>query len=180
MRVSTAQDNPCFLLPSLSFFVLMLIVDNLLEAGEFSIDLYTMPDSLTNKLWEFFVSRLIPPAGLEPGALYVLWRYADNILNSPSGGSSLRTRTNGTPTKKCHMSTSRECWHGLGTNGERAATTIGRRDSAYDFEWRTCFQRPDVFTRTHQTIRHVLHASFETRRNKRGEKGATRKKELVL
>lgn len=28
-----------------------------IEAGEFSIDLYTMPDSLTNKLWEFFTKR---------------------------------------------------------------------------------------------------------------------------
>jgi transcription initiation factor TFIID/TFIIF subunit len=36
-----------------------LIVDNLLEAGEFSIDLYTMPDSLTTKLWEFFVSTFL-------------------------------------------------------------------------------------------------------------------------
>ncbi|EQL01587.1 YEATS family protein [Ophiocordyceps sinensis CO18] len=27
-------------------------VDNLAEAGEFSIDLYTMPDTLTTKLWE--------------------------------------------------------------------------------------------------------------------------------
>lgn len=50
----------------------MLIVDNLLEAGEFSIDLYTMPDSLTNKLWEFFVSGVTPQAGLEPGAPCVL------------------------------------------------------------------------------------------------------------
>lgn len=35
-------------------------MDNLLEAGEFSIDLYTMPDSLTTKLWEFFVSTDLP------------------------------------------------------------------------------------------------------------------------
>lgn len=32
-------------------------VNNLLEAGEFSIDLYTMPDVLTNKLWDFFVKK---------------------------------------------------------------------------------------------------------------------------
>ena len=41
-------------------FILMnfcgLIVDDLREAGEFSIDLYTMPDALTTKLWEMFVS----------------------------------------------------------------------------------------------------------------------------
>lgn len=35
---------------------LRLIVDDLFEAGEFSIDLYTMPDSLTTKLWDIFVS----------------------------------------------------------------------------------------------------------------------------
>lgn len=29
---------------------------NLAEAGEFSIDLYTMPDMLTTKLWEHLVS----------------------------------------------------------------------------------------------------------------------------
>ena len=44
-----------------------LIVDNLAEAGEFSIDLYTMPDLLTTKLWEHLVSccprPLGPPAG---------------------------------------------------------------------------------------------------------------------
>jgi hypothetical protein len=33
-----------------------LIVDDLTEAGEFSIDLYTMPDLLTTKLWEHLVS----------------------------------------------------------------------------------------------------------------------------
>ena len=33
-----------------------LIVDDLTEAGEFSIDLYTMPELLTNKLWEHLVS----------------------------------------------------------------------------------------------------------------------------
>ncbi|VUC23638.1 unnamed protein product [Clonostachys rosea] len=27
------------------------------EAGEFSIDLYTMPDTLTSKLWDFFLKR---------------------------------------------------------------------------------------------------------------------------
>jgi hypothetical protein len=31
-------------------------VDDLREAGEFSIDLYTMPDTLTTKLWDMFVS----------------------------------------------------------------------------------------------------------------------------
>lgn len=35
----------------------LLIADNLAEAGEFSIDLYTMPDLLTTKLWEHLVSR---------------------------------------------------------------------------------------------------------------------------
>lgn len=35
---------------------LMLIDDDLLKAGEFSIDLYTMPDGLTNKLWDHLVS----------------------------------------------------------------------------------------------------------------------------
>ena len=34
----------------------MLIVDDLLKAGEFSIDLYTMPDLLTTKLWDHLVS----------------------------------------------------------------------------------------------------------------------------
>ena len=34
-----------------------LIVDDLAEAGEFSIDLYTMPDLLTTKLWEHLVRR---------------------------------------------------------------------------------------------------------------------------
>ena len=34
----------------------MLIVNDLREAGEFSIDLYTMPDSLTTKLWDHLVS----------------------------------------------------------------------------------------------------------------------------
>lgn len=33
-------------------------MDNLAEAGEFSIDLYTMPDTLTTKLWEHLVSAL--------------------------------------------------------------------------------------------------------------------------
>lgn len=32
------------------------VVNNLFEAGEFSIDLYTMPDALTTKLWEHLVS----------------------------------------------------------------------------------------------------------------------------
>ena len=41
-----------------------LIVNNLLEAGEFSIDLYTMPDVLTNKLWDFFVSKA-PDSGTD-------------------------------------------------------------------------------------------------------------------
>lgn len=36
-------------------------MDDLLEAGEFSIDLYTMPDSLTSKLWDFFVSTYTYP-----------------------------------------------------------------------------------------------------------------------
>lgn len=31
-------------------------MSNLSEAGEFSIDLYTMPDALTTKLWEHLVS----------------------------------------------------------------------------------------------------------------------------
>lgn len=35
-----------------------LIVNDLTEAGEFSIDLYTMPDVLTNKLWEHLVSLM--------------------------------------------------------------------------------------------------------------------------
>lgn len=34
----------------------ILIVDTLLEAGEFSIDLYTMPDILTKMLWDHLVS----------------------------------------------------------------------------------------------------------------------------
>lgn len=34
----------------------VLIVDDLGEAGEFSIDLYTMPDLLTTKLWDHLVS----------------------------------------------------------------------------------------------------------------------------
>ena len=33
-----------------------LIVDDLIKAGEFSIDLYTMPDGLTSKLWDHLVS----------------------------------------------------------------------------------------------------------------------------
>lgn len=33
-----------------------LIVDDLAQAGEFSIDLYTMPDPLTRKLWDHLVS----------------------------------------------------------------------------------------------------------------------------
>jgi hypothetical protein len=37
---------------------LWLIVDDLLKAGEFSIDLYTMPDGLTNKLWDHLVRTL--------------------------------------------------------------------------------------------------------------------------
>lgn len=32
-------------------------MSNLSEAGEFSIDLYTMPDALTTKLWEHLVSN---------------------------------------------------------------------------------------------------------------------------
>ena len=36
----------------------LLIVDTLLEAGEFSIDLYTMPDILTKMLWDHLVSGL--------------------------------------------------------------------------------------------------------------------------
>jgi transcription initiation factor TFIID/TFIIF subunit len=35
-----------------------LIVDNLLEAGEFSIDLYTMPEILTKMLWDHLVRTL--------------------------------------------------------------------------------------------------------------------------
>jgi hypothetical protein len=35
-----------------------LIVNDLSEAGEFSIDLYTMPDLLTSKLWEHLVSTI--------------------------------------------------------------------------------------------------------------------------
>ena len=31
-------------------------MDDLREAGEFSIDLYTMPDNLTTKLWDHLVS----------------------------------------------------------------------------------------------------------------------------
>lgn len=36
----------------------VLIVSDLLEAGEFSIDLYTMPDLLTTKLWDHLVCYL--------------------------------------------------------------------------------------------------------------------------
>lgn len=52
-------------------------MDNLLEAGEFSIDLYTMPDSLTNKLWEFFVSKDMFPSRVCPTGPN--WKCADNI-----------------------------------------------------------------------------------------------------
>lgn len=34
-------------------------MDDLREAGEFSIDLYTMPDTLTTKLWDMFVSPYV-------------------------------------------------------------------------------------------------------------------------
>jgi membrane protease subunit (stomatin/prohibitin family) len=38
-------------------FVEGLIADNLAAAGEFSIDLYTMPDMLTTKLWEHLTKK---------------------------------------------------------------------------------------------------------------------------
>lgn len=37
----------------------LLIVDDLVQAGEFSIDLYTMPDLLTNKIMEYLVSLVL-------------------------------------------------------------------------------------------------------------------------
>ena len=40
---------------------LLLIADTLLEAGEFSIDLYTMPDILTKMLWDHLVSASSQP-----------------------------------------------------------------------------------------------------------------------
>lgn len=42
--------------PLVDAFSSGIIVNNLSEAGEFSIDLYTMPDTLTTKLWEHLVS----------------------------------------------------------------------------------------------------------------------------
>ncbi|EFY92371.1 putative transcription initiation factor IIF 30K chain [Metarhizium acridum CQMa 102] len=42
-------------------------VDNLAEAGEFSIDLYTMPDMLTTKLWEHLISRVLTDATVKEG-----------------------------------------------------------------------------------------------------------------
>ena len=45
-----------FLMCRVFVFIVMLIVDDVTKAGEFSIDLYTMPDALTAKLWEHLVS----------------------------------------------------------------------------------------------------------------------------
>lgn len=42
----------------------LLIVDTLLEAGEFSIDLYTMPDILTKMLWDHLVSGSAVPVNV--------------------------------------------------------------------------------------------------------------------
>lgn len=47
--------------PDHSNLLFLLIVDTLLEAGEFSIDLYTMPDVLTKMLWEHLVSSPAVP-----------------------------------------------------------------------------------------------------------------------
>lgn len=67
-----------------------LIVENLLEAGEFSIDLYTMPDSLTTKLWDFFVSK--PP-------LYPMTLLVDsgltNCMSGQEGTRDLGRRSRG-------------------------------------------------------------------------------------
>lgn len=46
----------CSVLLTCGLFYFGLIADDLLEAGEFSIDLYTMPDLLTNKIWDYLVS----------------------------------------------------------------------------------------------------------------------------
>lgn len=48
-----ALETLCLLIVE---FLVGLIVNDLSEAGEFSIDLYTMPDLLTSKLWEHLVS----------------------------------------------------------------------------------------------------------------------------
>lgn len=51
-------EGECLRFPSLSrpFVDGRLIVTDLTKAGEFSIDLYTMPDTLTSKLWDHLVS----------------------------------------------------------------------------------------------------------------------------
>lgn len=64
-----------------------LIVDDLREAGEFSIDLYTMPDALTTKLWDIFVSGLdgpdMPLAGkLTPSRLKRDWLLPKGIRSA--------------------------------------------------------------------------------------------------
>jgi len=47
---------PMLTIPILILQISILIVDDLTEAGEFSIDLYTMPDILTKTLWDHLVS----------------------------------------------------------------------------------------------------------------------------
>lgn len=61
----TLSGGPIFLCPETCFVDGFggLIVDDLREAGEFSIDLYTMPDALTTKLWDIFVRRPVIPMG---------------------------------------------------------------------------------------------------------------------
>lgn len=34
----------------------MCVADHVVIAGEFSVDLYTLPDDLLKKMWEFMVS----------------------------------------------------------------------------------------------------------------------------